>query len=187
MPAALVLYWTCNNFISLLVELIKSRSWIKEKYFAVNIKNLKPCPVWIVSFSLSSLVIYSIKLTSIAPYLKESIGLYYLFPLIFMILVIIKYLNIILKQNKSENKLSFHHGLFLMLGTFVPLFIYGKNNHEFIKDGLVLSFFISLIIPGLFLFFIFYFLSNKLKHSQFILSYISAALIFFSLPMINFY
>jgi YidC/Oxa1 family membrane protein insertase len=189
MPAALVLYWTCNNLISLFTESLKSREWIREKISNFTLPKLFTNKYNIFALSYSLLLIVIIKYVYLLDYKSDTFNLTFGI-LITCITVLLVYISTSLVRVHSEmstsNDLSFRSALFLFLGTYTPLFIYGRTNHEFIKDGLVQSFYFSLIIPSLISFIILYFILKKLKNSYSIISAIAATLVFFCLPMFNY-
>lgn len=188
MPAALVLYWTCNNLISLILEIYKSRFWIKKKL--KNLKtlrlNINRMQLTVLLFSL--LTISLVKTVSIYSYMPNGLPVDYILTITILLILLIWTINTqsTRKVNSTKNDISIKNSIFLYLGSLTPLFVMGKKNHEFIKDGLILNFYGNLIIPSLILYTLLVIYLRKKKSSFFLISTISTFIVFFSLPMINY-
>ena len=190
MPAALVLYWTCNNIISLIVETYKSRSWIKDK---VNDLNLKANIKYFLNRNDHTFMFLCLLLhTSIASYCLDTNYLlvtpYY--SIIFIsALGFVTYLYLELtgkiKSYEEVSILNKKQSIFLLLGSFTPLFMYAKENYVFIQDGLIINFFASLIIPSFILYLLLNFFLLMVGKKERIFTYIISLLVFFNAPIFN--
>lgn len=190
MPAALVLYWTCNNLISLIVESYKSKGWIKKKLKAINFSsNLKSFAnrsdhtILFLCFLLLSLV-YSYSHVS-SNLTSKPYYILIVFSLIGFVTLLFLELTGRLKSYEENEVITIKQSFFLLLGSFSPLFIYGKENYVYIRDGLISNFFFTLIIPSLLVFILLNFLLQMIGAKERIVTYIIALLIFFNAPMLN--
>lgn len=190
MPAALVLYWTCNNIISLIVESFKSRLWIKNKFQQFMPK--EKLKYFLNRNDHTFMFLCLLLHTSIASYCLDTnyllITPYY--SIIFIALIgFILYLYLELtgkiKSYEDFNILTKKQSLFLLLGSFTPLFMYAKENYVYIQDGLILSFFASLIVPSFILYLILNFFLLIAGKKERIFTYIISLLVFFNAPILN--
>lgn len=190
MPAALVLYWTCNNIISLIVETYKSRSWIKDKVDDLNFKaNIK----YFLNRNDHTFMFLCLLLhTSIASYCLDTNYLlvtpYY--SIIFISafgFVTYLYLELTgrIRSYEETNILNLKQSYLLLLGCFSPLFLYAKENYVYIQDGLILNYFLSLIIPSIALFSILYFALIIIGKKERIFTFTLSLFIFFCAPILN--
>lgn len=186
MPSALVLYWTCNNFLSLISESFKSRKWIRRKLLYLTQFQLKES---LFSFNsmvlgLSISLILTAKLISLKDYKSDATSLAYVS---FFVLVLFLCFTLIFKTRlKKHENLKFKYAFFLFLGAITPLFMYARNNYEFIKDGFLMEqFFLSLIVPSVMVFVILYFWLKKQNSSSSIMIYTTTLITFFCFPMIS--
>lgn len=190
MPSSLVLYWTFNNIISMIVEVIRSRTWIlnvykkwnikKSLYYFINRTDHTIAFLCLLTHTIISSLCLSSNYLLITPY--------YSIILLSALLFIIYFYNEVtgkIKSYEDNDFLNKTQSLFLLLGSFTPLFIYAKKNYIYIQDGLIISFFCYLIIPALIMYSALSLLLTFLGKKERILTYIISLLVFFNAPILN--
>ena len=181
-PSALVLYWSCTNLLTLINEAARSKEWLRLSVH--KLKRPRPIdPSCLFGAGLSILIFLILKFILLQEYSNKGFNYVFYFTIPATAALIIYSCK--LKPKTIDINFQLRHSIFLLIGTYTPLFIYGKNNYEFIKDGLIQHFFSSLIIPSFCAFFAIFYLLKKLNLAYAINGLVATFLIFFSLPIIN--